>query len=835
MNSVNKTLLAATCSIGALCSAAPAMAQDDSIVVTATRRASNIQDVPIAVTAVTTADIERAGVLDVRGLDRLSASFTSSSSQQASTTVFRIRGVGTTGNNSGFESSVGVFLDGVYLSRPAQALGDLLDLEQIEVLRGPQGTLFGRNTSAGALSITTRKPNTSELEAFANASYGNFGFANFQGGLNIPLIKDSLGLRVSGSTQHREGYVESVTEGGDSNERDRFSIRGQLLWEPTDAVSVRIIGDYAESDENCCAPVILGETPLVVPGLVPGLTVSAYDFVGVGQTGGVFASGPAALEDRMTNTGPIPNPIEQWGISGEIIWDLEFAELTYIPAYRDYSGFSTQDPDFTALDVISVGQALDIETMTHELRLQGSALGDRVDWLIGGFYSDEEIAQSSRFDLGADFLPYVGALFIANPMGGTGLGTNPLLVATNGVDAAGNFADNLYTQESQSWSIFTHNIISVTDRLELTLGARYVDEKKDGAFARPDASPVPTNACFNTITNPLFMTPTFAPLQQAAIGLICFPYVTPADLPGSGAGGMLPTPATFAETFEDEELVYTAKLGYDVSDNINAYFGFTHGFKSGGINLDATAAVLGADPRFSSEKVDAFELGIKSTLLGGRARANLAVFHMDITDFQVLEFTGLNFSTFNVPSAKSTGAELELQGDITENLSLMTSLTYADARYPDDCADGLDPGTSPGIALQVSTLCGARLTNSPEFTGVFGATYEKQISDTGWSMFAMGNARLETERRTSTQPVNPETGAPLAFDIQEGNTKYDARLGFVAPNERFAIEFWGLNLTDERTRSITFNVPFRGLGDIAARGAFIQEPRTYGVTVRAKF
>ncbi|MEL6827941.1 MAG: TonB-dependent receptor [Pseudomonadota bacterium] len=843
--SLNRFLLAATCSIGALSFATPVNAQVDdetaeettldTVTVTATRRATDIQEVPIAVTTVSSEQLDRKGVLDARQLERASSSFKSSTASQADSTVFRIRGVGTTGSNAGFESAVGVFIDGVYLSRPAQAVNNLFDIEQIEVLRGPQGTLFGRNTSAGAINIRTKQPNTSAFEAFGNASYGNYNFVSLQGAINVPIVEDSLGLRLSVSSQDRDAFVDSTNAGVESHDRNQSSIRGQLLWEGHEDLSIRLIVDYSDIDEQCCGGFVIQETPLATPGIVAGFPGTAFEFVGLPANGGVSAVGESAVEDKIYNGGNFSTDGDQIGYSAELKWDLGFGELTYLPAYREYSANSFNDADFVALDVFSVDQSYDIESTTHELRLQGTAFDDRLDWLVGGFYSDETIERTAFFTGGSDYLQYIGASLVANPMIGTSLGPNPLLIFSNGVDAGGNFGSNDYTQESESLSVFTHNIISLTDKLELTVGARYVEESKTGSFLRSSESPLNESACFNTITNPLFANPPFDAQLPIAVGLVCFPYFSPADLPGSGAAGLLPTPATYSQDFDDDELVYTVKLGYELNENVNTYAAFTHGFKSGGLNLDATAAVLGNDPSFDSEKVDSFELGVKSKLFNGRARANIALFHMDIEDFQLLEFTGINFSTFNVPKAESTGIEFELDAGLTDDLSISTAITYADAKYPDDCADGLAADSSAGIVAQVNNLCGASLTNAPELTGVLGATYERQLSNDGWSLFATGGLRYESDRRTSTQPSDPSSGAPAAFDVQPSNTKYDARIGFVSPDQSLTFELWGLNLSDERTRSISLGVPFRGLGPLGARLTFIEEPRTYGATIRKSF
>ena len=230
---------------------AEAEAQDDSrrlntVEVTATRReGATIQDVPIAVTALDPETLDRAGVADIRTLDSVAPSFNmNSSNSESGGTTLRIRGVGTTGNNIGLESSVAVFLDGVYLSRPGIALADLLDLQQVEVLRGPQGTLFGRNTSAGALNITTKKPNLTEAEGFANLTLGNYDLFNLQGGFSMPLIEDKLGIRVSGAIRERDGFLTNFN-GDQMNDRDRLILRGQALADLGNSGELRLIVDYA--------------------------------------------------------------------------------------------------------------------------------------------------------------------------------------------------------------------------------------------------------------------------------------------------------------------------------------------------------------------------------------------------------------------------------------------------------------------------------------------------------------------------------------------------------------------------------------------------------------
>ena len=859
LNTVMKLALCSSILGGAMLAPAafaqdkPAADEEEPIVVTATLRTMDVQDIPLAVTAVSPVQLERQGIADIKNLSSISPSFNIQSSQtETQGTSIKIRGVGTTGNNTGLESSVGVFIDGVYQSRPGVALGDLIDLERLEILRGPQGTLFGRNTSAGALNITTKKANLSEVEGFVNATYGNYNLINIQGGISVPLVKDVAGLRVSGTYRKRDGYLKSAT-GAESNNRNRYMVRGQLYIEPNADVSIRILGDYSNVDENCCDAVIMRETELQPFFAFHGLACDGIDQVG-----------RPALQNLSTNSQLFKNSSEQWGTSGELKWDFGGVKLTSITAYRDFKSESTQESDFVSLNVFTAGaggtnsrpgilpNGDKIKTFTQELRLQGSAFNDHLDWLIGGFYGKEDIVATGTLTLGSDFTRAVSAGNFANAAG-----VNPLFTLTafgNGgipVNAAGGYAENRFIQSGKSYSIFTHNVINLTEKLSVTLGARYVNETKDASFRQLSSI---NAACQASVTGVL-NGGVPAPLRAGLVGLNCFPFVAPVTLtaPAALGGGLasrlLPLPREWANQFKDDELTYTAQIGYKPNSDLLFYAGYSHGFKSGGFNLDPTAANLTnstailtglaqpvpvivapiyADPRFKSEKVNQIEIGAKATF--GRIKANIAVFQEDLSDFQVLEFTGVQFTTFNVHNAKSTGVELEVFGKLSDHISGNISATYANARYPTDCNVGVPADVLPSV----TRLCGSTLTNAPKFAGVMGLTYDGPLNSSGWGLLVNGNINYSDSRRTSTLPLDTNN-LPVPFDIQEASFKMNARIGLTTPDDRFTFELWGTNLSNEITRGITANTPLRGGAGTRSRIGFVEEPRTYGVTVRAKF
>lgn len=863
MKTLNRIVMAAMCSTAM---ATPAFAQDTQdqgatdtfddnvIIVTATRRAADVQDIPIAVTAVSPAQLEQQGVVNVQNIGSVSPSFSTSNAQTASgTVVLRIRGVGTTSNNIGFESAVGIFVDGAYQSRPGVALGEFVDVERVEVLRGPQGTLFGRNTSAGALNITNKRPDLNDFGGFVNATYGNFDHISVQGAVNAPIIEDTLALRVTGAYRQRDGFVDIIDSNGasvgDSNNVDQYLVRGQLGFESDGGIQARLIVDYSKSTASCCAAIEVLQSGVETAGI--------FGAVGLGARGGMAAPDVAlspfdtttaqrAVDNRIATSDQRADPSnDQWGVTGEIEFPLgDNADVIYIGSYREFRASEAYDSDFSGLDIFNVlpGSDTAIDTMTHELRFQGEAFDGALSWLVGGYYSDEDISQSTNFGLGQDYDRLVGALFAAgtggatlNPLSPIFAGATPLQTLT-GVDPATVRTTNAYTQSSKSWSVFTHNTLEVAQGLKLTVGLRYSDESKDGTFSQPAIN---NNLC------PATLGQIFAgglpggaanPLTNTYFGLGCFAFVAPAI--GTDANPF-PLPRPFVSEFSDEELIYTGKVSYEFASPVTVYASFTHGYKSGGFNLDSTAASGGADPRFLSEEVDAYEVGLKAKFLDNAVTLNVAGFHEEFSNFQVLEFTGAQFTTFNVPVAKSTGVELETVIRPDDNFTINGGLTYTDARYPGNCA-----GTQ--TSANVVNLCGNSLTNAPKWVGIMGATYDRDIGDS-LKFFVNGQIRMESDRRTSTQASSVPTAAQIAaagsvqaaaaataltpFDIQDGNVKINMRAGIGDIDDAWGIEAWVTNLTNEVTRGVTFNTVLRS----GSRSTFIQEPRMFGLTLRGKF
>lgn len=692
---------------------------DEQILVVAQGRVQALSDVPLAVSAVTSESLQNSGANDIRQLNQLAPSLLVSSTGSEANGSARIRGVGTVGDNPGLESSVAVFIDGVYRSRTGAGLNDLGELDRIEVLRGPQGTLFGRNASAGLLSIYTKKPSF-EFGANAEATYGNYDYFRLSGGVTGP-ITDKIAARIDGVWSKRDGFYKNVDAAGNElgriNDRDRYFVRGQLLFEPSDNITFRLIGDYTHRNEACCAATYIstretydptagvpGDYAIRNPG--EGGSPSGNRIVDVlTSLGGIFpaAGDPYSRRVAVNANRSYKGVTTDYGISGELTWNLGNATLTSITAYRDYKASSPGDLDYSNVDILY--RAADgnsyrqFKTFSQEFRLQGSAFADKLDWLVGGYFANENLEVSDNIQFGTQYGAYAACrivvLLSVNPLlrdptkpgclgttaqaalgGATGrqaisasLSTAApvILAGLDRLSTVNSVGDNTshYFQDSRNFAFFTHNIINFTDRLKLTLGLRYTNEdKKFRATFNNNNTICPTQQAF------------FAPyLAPARTGQVPADTPLPASLQGlAGAIVNLTCQGNSSSTLnalnlsderKEDEFTGTAVLSFKPVDSLMTYASFSKGYKAGGFNLDRSA--LGqpifspTDPRqfggrgagfgtsnlqFDAEKVNAYEIGFKYN--GGAFNLNVAAFRQDFSDFQLNTFNGSVFLVQNV-------------------------------------------------------------------------------------------------------------------------------------------------------------------------------------------
>ncbi|NLS25388.1 Vitamin B12 transporter BtuB [Sphingomonas sp. S2M10] len=879
MTTMKGDLLAATALM--LAAATPAVAQDreapptpaaqdqgyvsaNEIIVTATRRNETVQDVPVAITAISPQLLENAGVDNVRDLEQLAPSLQSSTGQSAATgTTIYIRGITTGGDNPGFEPAVGVFIDGVFRSRSGVAISELPELERVEILRGPQGTLFGRNTSAGALSIFTAQPKF-ETGGYVEGGYGNYNAYEARGAITGP-VAEHVALRLDGAYRKRDGYLNDANSDRAVNDINRWLVRGQALFDKG-PVSVRLIADYYETDEQCCGVVSAVRGPLAP--VIQGIA-AAQGLVGL-YTG--------STDDRVQAISPnraYGEKVRDYGFSGELNYDLGGAKLTSITAYRRWRVLRSQDIDFSGIDrAYRDGYRNALSDFTQEVRLQGSAFGDKLDWLVGGFYLNETNTLRDTVRVGNDSNRYVDSVFSAQlrPLFGTpvqffgsqgagvptlgqvllnpaappaaygqlaplvrlfraqagtapipGVSVVPGLAALAvqplpaNIPGQGNNDDD-FRVKTNAFALFTHNIVHVTDRLSLTLGARWNHETKD--LSATIASN--TGACtfFNQARTGNAAAAAYANILRQVPGLFsnlfllsCNPAVN-SEFNG-----------TYADKRSEDQLTGTLKLAYKFSPRVLGYASYDRGYKSGGYNLDQAtfdSVLLGGngaqagDLRFSKETVDAFELGLK-TQFSRTFTLNLAGFYSTFYNLQSLVFSGTNFVVQNVPKTTSKGIEAEGTLQPVRDLIFQLGYSYIDARYNDDGKN------FAGTPLQGKG--NQQLDNQPRHTVTVAGTWTPPIAR-GINGLLHVDMRYNSEVNIPSSP--PDANGRNAL-YNQGYPLLSAAIGVQSPDGRRSLEFWVENLTNQTYFISGFGVPEQN-GNYAGYPGM---PRFYGV--RAKF
>ncbi|ODP37392.1 TonB-dependent receptor [Sphingomonas turrisvirgatae] len=816
-------------------SAAPAQGEevtdDREIVVTATGRAQVAQDVPIAVSVVGGEQLENAGIVDIRGLRQVTPSLQVTTGQSAATgVVLRIRGIGTAGDNPGFEPAVGVFVDGVFRARAGVALADLPPIDRVEVLRGPQGTLFGRNTSAGALSITTQGPSP-EFGGYVEGRYGNLDEIEVKAGITGP-ISEQLSVRADGGYHKRDGYITDPNTGRQFNNIDRWFARGQAKFETAD-VTFRLIGDYAETDEDCCGAINTGSGFEILPrgidttvngGVLGLITSNAIELLSAtpafgGAAGRDGIVRPFDPERRLMAVSPnreLTERVKEWGLSGQLDWQLGDVGLTSITAYRDWRATRSQDIDFSGVDrAYRDGYRTGVRDFTQELRLKGSAFNGGLDWLVGGFYLNEKLTLDDSVRLGTQFDQYSDFVFsqVTGQLGGPAaarqlFGSLPVAQFGPAIGlprtpvGAGQQLDR-YQVDTEAFALFTHNIINVTDRISLTLGLRWNRETKEIDANLNSAVP----ACS------YWQNPATAPVR-AGLGQLfplAFLYTCNPTI-NSEFNGVYNGKRT------EDEFTGTAKLGFKVTDDILLYGGYDRGYKSGGYNLDRgsfDSRLLGGngaqitDLEFGNELVDAFEVGVKTNFTR-KFQFNASGFYTEIKGYQNLQFEGSRFVTRNFAKVISKGIELESVIRPISDLTVALNYTLLDTEVRDPLA-GADNGRS--------------LTNSPRNVITGAVTWTPQLSDNV-------GALVHVDWRTNSD--SPTINNPIArgYVGNDGYSIVNARIGLnFGAEQQFGIEAYVENLFDTYYNITSFPIPEQG----ASFAVYPAPPRFYGVKARVRF
>jgi outer membrane receptor protein involved in Fe transport len=849
------------------------------IIVTATRRNEALSDVPLAVSAVTAETLENTGATDIRQLNQVSPSLlVTSTSSEAGAGTARIRGIGTVGDNPGLESSVATFIDGVYRSRAGVALTELGSIDRIEVLRGPQGTLFGRNASAGLIHVITARPRF-EQQGTAELTYGNYDFMRAEGSLTGP-IAGGVAYRLDGVYVKRDGFLRDVISGRDINNRDRYLVRGQLLFEPNDALSVRLIGDYAKRDEECCGASFLPARN-VTRGADGNLIFSPSNVIAFERAlGAVINDDTFDRETSITPGRSYRSDVEDFGFSGEVNYDFGGVTATSITAYRENEFIRGQDADFNNLDIFyrdDDGSGFTrFKTFTQELRLQGELFDGKLDWLIGGYYADEKLTLADNISFGADadrfatstiraanpaFAAFPG-FNLLNPFAGGflagQLATNPAFAGVpvaarplviNAIQSqvqntplAGVITRDRFQQDSRNYALFTHNIFNITDQLSVTLGLRYTNERKTlsadlnstsncGTFLanigrlRALATSAGANPGGNGGLNPAIAGLAGALANQVLTPIAGLPCAI-NSVNGDFDGGRK----------SEDEFTGTAVVSFKPTDRVLTYASYSRGYKAGGFNLDRAGLTFGAENlnslQFEPEIVDAYELGTKYN--GRDIDVNVAVFRQDFNDFQLNTFNGVNFVVENVSSCSEdlNGADTDLSGALVP----CTGKRKAGVR-----SQGVEVEAFLRPSRDFSTNIGFTYADTKYRRNLVGAAGNALIA----ALFQLPGQRLSNSGEfvvTGSAGWTPDigdsgltglvyadfryqselnTGSDLDEEkLQDGVMVVNARVGLRGPDKRWGIELFAQNLFDVDYKQIGFDAPLQGSGTIGATRAF---------------
>ena len=808
----------------------------EEIVVTAQRREQNLMDVPVAVTSYTGEMLEAAGVEDMLDLNLASPSFFGNTlSDPLGNSPVRIRGIGTGGGNPGFEGAVGMYVDGVFRSRAGAAMMTFFDMDNVEILRGPQGTLFGKNTTAGAIVQRSAAPQIGESEAGVSAEAGNYASKGVDAFVNVP-VGETAALRLSALWEEDDGFFEHPVDGRDTAWTENTAVRLQLAVDPADRFSARFILDWSEWD----SPANYGRSTRIDNRDLNGLNNTLWPSFALNQsTGGEgywywtpdptgANPGPAdPFGYEIATTQDADSVLEQWGAVAHLDFELnDNWALRSVTGYRDIDNDNLNgDWDFGPLGLAGrLDQVFRFETWSQEFLLNGSFDfddGSSLEVVTGLHYFAEDIQYNRIATVGPQFQSLLAFSIFGGvaPLGG-GFADGPLLglPACNGgvpnpsafcfsLAQVGNtayeFQNVLWDQEEKSTGLFVHATYDLNDQWSLIAGVRWNRVEKD--ITADNQAAMTDEQYFDDVVN-------------NSLGF----YFADAALASPDWDGSI----------ANEEFTYLATLQFRPTEDTQLYLSYSRGFKAGGFNMTENAAAgepslptaRGVDPDgdgrtfapyapegvdFAPEFVDAYELGFRWEYLDA-GRLGVTLFRSEYDDLQVSQFTGLVFQVINAGSSTSQGVEIENFYQFNRNFGLNLGLTYLDAEYGSDVV-GLPAGRDRGL--------------SPELSAVVGLRYNQQVSNNA-ELFGNLNYSYYTEMFLAEG-----VGFPLQGEKQDDYSVLGAELG-VRLADGWGISAFCANCFDEEYFTYAFNQPFVSGGSPMGNPG---SPQTYGVRLRKSF
>lgn len=754
----------------------PAVAQllMDEVIVTAQKRAQSAQDVGISITAFSRKQLEAMGYTNAQEVTAMAAGVSTLQPNGEANYSIGIRGVANNDFTTNVESPVAIYVDEVYISQMSGAGFMLFDIERVEILRGPQGTLFGRNATGGLVHYVTTKPDQ-EFGGYGSISYGSFDRIKFQGAVNLP-VNDKLAIRVSASTHQGDGYITNrLKPGSKLNNANESAGRIQALFTPNEDVEILLNARFGQQDirtgffEN-----VSEENPDgVLTPTVPNVSLGGY----LDNDGDVFA-GDYDFEGH--------NKLDTYGLSATVNWNLGDVELTSITDFQSVKRDYIEDSDASPVDYFNFFLTTDAQQFSQELRLSGDT--ENMKWVTGFYYMDLNINDTNGIIAPGFLTDFVNLVTPEVQDGTIPAFTDPAEFGFNGLR-------NPYQTDIKTWSIFGQVEFEVNEQISLIAGFRYIDEKKDHAYR---------DIAF------FFSPDAVSGLDPNAVEVVDF--VTP-----------------YTGKRHDKEWSARAQVNYRPNEDALLYVSWNRGVKSGGFNaplLPTAEFVTEQLMNYRPEKLDAFEIGFKLDFADGRARLNGAAYYYDYNDYQAFAIIGLDTFTLNA-DAKNKGFELELQLNPTEGMDVQFGIGYIDA----------DVKNVPGITIEVDTDLGVipailpgqtlRPVNTPKWNLNGLIRHEFPVQSGAIAVQVDGQYRSEhTFGLLSTDALT-----------EDGYFVGNASISYIPEAQNWSLRVFVKNFTAEEYLVQTFDLggSLAGGGLFGLVEQYYGRPRTWGVNVSFDF
>ncbi len=762
----------------------------EEIVVTAQQRAESLQDVPVSVAAVTAKKISDSGIVDLQGLSELVPNF--SINETGISTTVTIRGI-SSGINSGFEQSVGMYNDGIFYGRDQLARVPMIDMERVEVLRGPQGILFGKNSIAGAVSQISAKP-TDEFEGSVTALYEpDHGETDLRMVLSGPLT-DNLSGRLAVMTRELDGYVKNTELGVDEQNEDEQVVRATLRWDVNDSVTATLKSSQSTFD-------------------VLGRNMEVYQSFGHLEALNSVYNSPTApwsvdteLNYIADNNGHFSNN-EVNNSTLTVDWDLEGLTLTSVTGYVDYEFTESCDCDFTGAPVFDAGRQEEYQQLSQEFRLT-SDLGSNFDYIAGLFFQDTDLTYADQIQL-------PDPTVVNTALGLLGAGAlQPF--------APGSSTDRTFNQEGEVIALFAQGTWSVSEALRLTVGGRYTEEKKDANRQQRHKA----NATFGGQYMPAVTADPVSGAYNVLYGIFAIEAYDQIN-------GKL----------DDSSFSPVVTMEWDANPDTMVYATWTKGYKSGGFDarsnghpdasvnngLKSGAAITGSW-EFANEEATSVELGSKMSLADGAAELSVAWYMTDYTDLQVSQFDGtLGFNVTNAGEAKVQGIEADGRWALTDNITLTGSVAYLDFNYekfPNSQCYFQQEDTDGDKLCDAG---GKRKEFTPELQANLGAAWASEMSN-GLELNASLDVSFMDEYLYAAN-LDPRSK-------QDAYSMVNARIALAGSEGAWELALLGRNLTDETVINFGGNTPLGGTltgGAGNSYYAFVNRPRNIALQVNYSF